>query len=181
MLMTWTRRLIFTMTLLGLLTSNVLTLTSSAFNAALSGAMSTTLGITTVADLMSQRLANKERALTQAQTKLTNKKTAVKKFGTRLTSRTKRVAARSIAAIPAESVPYLGIAAVIAATGYELYEACESMRDLDDLYLSLEVDESTSGDVTHTVCNPELPDVDQIWEQVKSSSAELISGPTAGN
>ena len=166
---------------MALVVTNILTLTSTAFNAALSGALSSALGVTTVADLMSQRLANKERALTQAQTKLTNKKAAVRKFGTRLTSRTKRVAARSIAAIPAESVPYLGIAAVIAATGYEFYEACESMRDLEDLYLALEVDESTSGDVTHTVCNPELPDVEKIWEQVRSSSAELISGPTAGN
>ena len=111
---------------MALVVTNILTLTSTAFNAALSGALSSALGVTTVADLMSQRLANKERALTQAQTKLTNKKAAVRKFGTRLTSRTKRVAARSIATIPAESVPYLGIAAVIAATGYEFYEACEA-------------------------------------------------------
>ena len=116
----------FTGTLMALVVTNILTLTSTAFNAALSGALSSALGVTTVADLMSQRLANEERALTQAQTKLTNKKAAVRKFGTRLTSRTKRVAARSIAAIPAESVPYLGIAAVIAATGYEFYEACEA-------------------------------------------------------
>jgi hypothetical protein len=172
--MTWTRRLIFTMTLLGLLASNVLTLTSTAFNAALSGAMSTALGIQTVADLMSQRIASKERALLQAQTKLTNKKAAVKSFGTRLTSRTKRVAARGIAAIPAESAPYLGIAAVLAATGYELYEACESMRDLDELYASLDVTDAGTDGAIQTVCNPSLPDAQQVWADVKKRSAEWI-------
>ena len=42
------------------------------------------------------------------------------KFGARLASRTKRVAAKSIAAIPAEAVPFIGVAVLIADTGYEL-------------------------------------------------------------
>jgi hypothetical protein len=46
----------------------------------------------------------------------------------------KRVAAKSIAAIPAESIPFFGVAVLIAVTGNELYAACESVRDLDQLY-----------------------------------------------
>jgi hypothetical protein len=48
-----------------------------------------------------------------------------RRFGTRLASRTKRVAAKSIAAIPAESIPFLGVAVLIADTSYELYAACD--------------------------------------------------------
>ena len=53
-MLTWTRRLLLTGVFLSLIATNVLTLTSVAFNAALSGMMSTALGIQTVADVMSQ-------------------------------------------------------------------------------------------------------------------------------
>ena len=66
--------------------------------------------------------------------------------------------AKSIAVIPAEAIPFLGVAVPIADTGYELYAACEAMRDLDELYLELGVQEEASGDAIHTACNPELPD-----------------------
>jgi hypothetical protein len=55
----------------------------------------------------------------------------------RLISRTKLVTTKSIAAIPAESVPFIGVAVLIADTGYELYAACETVRDLDQLYVDL--------------------------------------------
>jgi hypothetical protein len=45
----------------------------------------------------------------------------------RLTTRTKRVTAKSIAAIPAESIPFIGVAVLIADTGHELYAACETV------------------------------------------------------
>jgi hypothetical protein len=41
----------------------------------------------------------------------------------RLISRTKLVTTKSIAAIPAESVPFIGVAVLIADTGYELSAA----------------------------------------------------------
>ena len=79
--------------------------------------------------LTGQDKAIKKRAAVQAK-----RKAATRRFGTRLVSRTKRVAAKSIAAIPAEAIPFLGVAVLIADTGYELYAACETMRDLDELY-----------------------------------------------
>lgn len=52
---------------------------------------------------------------------------------------------------------------LIADTGYELYAACETMRDLDELYLELGMKEQVSDDATHTACNPELPDAGEAW------------------
>jgi hypothetical protein len=52
-------------------------------------------------------------------------------FSNRLTSRTKRVAARSIAAIPTVSIALIGVAVLIADPGYELYAACEAVSNLD--------------------------------------------------
>jgi hypothetical protein len=50
---------------------------------------------------------------------------------------TKRVAAASVAAIPGEAIPLLGVGILVAGTAYELYQACESMKDLDELYAGL--------------------------------------------
>jgi hypothetical protein len=61
----------------------------------------------------------------------------IDRFGTRLATRTKRVAAKSIAAIPAESIPFIGVAVPIAGAGYELYAASETVKNLDQLYSDL--------------------------------------------
>ena len=68
---------------------------------------------------------------------------------------TKRVAAASVAAIPGEAIPFLGVGILIAGTAYELYEACESMKDLDEIYAGLGMDEEVPGDVVREVCGSE--------------------------
>jgi hypothetical protein len=73
------------------------------------------------------------------------------------------VAAKSIAAIPAESIPFIGVAVLIADTGYELYAACETVRDLDQLYSDLGMADEVHEDAMHSVCDPELPDAGEVW------------------
>jgi hypothetical protein len=73
------------------------------------------------------------------------------------------VAAKSIAAIPAEAIPFIGVAVLIADTGYELFAACETVRDLDQLYSDLGMSDATQDDVMHSVCDPQLPEPGQIW------------------
>jgi hypothetical protein len=68
----------------------------------------------------------------------------------------------SITAIPVESIPFIGVAVLIANTGYELYTACETVMDLDHLYVDLGMDEGTPDDVMHSVCDPVLPDAGEI-------------------
>ena len=119
-MITWTKRLIISTTVLALLTTNILTLSSTAFNAALSGLMGTALGIRTVSSMMQTKLTSQDKAIKNQAAVQAKGKAAAKKFGTRLASRTKRVAVKSIAAIPAEAIPFLGVAVLIADTGYEL-------------------------------------------------------------
>ncbi len=144
-MITWLRRLLLTCTILGLLATNVLTLTSAGFNAALSGFMSTALGVTTVSEAFQSNIAKEQAA---AKTR----KVVARKFGTRLASRTKRVAAASVAAIPAEAIPFLDVGVLVAGTAYELYEACESMKDLDELYAWPGMEDEVPGDVVSEVC-----------------------------
>ena len=148
-MITWIKRLLITCTLLGLLASNVLTLTSTAFNAAVSGFMSTALGVATVTDALQSKIATQDKAIKK-------RKAATRKFGNRLTARTKRVAAASVAAIPAEAIPLLGVGLLVAGTAYELYEACESMKDLDELYAGLDMEDELPGDAVSEVCGGEF-------------------------
>ena len=173
-MITWTKRLILTASFLALITTNILTLTSTAFNAAVSGLMATTLGVRTVSSLMQSKIASQDKALKNQQTSAIKRKAATRRFGTRLASRTKRVAAKSIAAIPAESIPFIGLAVLIADTGYELYAACETVTELDQLYLDLGMAEEVPDDAVHSVCDPELPDAGEVWDGVVAKSGEWL-------
>jgi hypothetical protein len=80
--------------------------------------MRTALGIRTVSSMMQTRIASQDKFIKKKQADVqANRKAATRNFGTRLSTRTKRVAAKSIAAIPAESVPFIGVAVIIADTG----------------------------------------------------------------
>jgi len=85
-----------------------------------------------------------------------------------------RVAAKSIAAIPAESIPFIGVAVLIADTGYELYAACETVSDLDQLYSDLGMADETPTDVIHSVCAPRLPDTGEVWDRFVEKSGEWL-------
>jgi hypothetical protein len=173
-MITWTKRLIITTSFLALITTNILTLTSTAFNAAVSGLMGTALGIRTVSSMMQTKLTSQDKAIKKQAAVQANRKAATKRFGTRLTTRTKRVAAKSIAAIPAESIPFIGVAVLIADTGYELYAACETVKDLDQLYLDWGMDDETPEDVMHAACDPSLPDAEEVWDGVVEKSGEWL-------
>ena len=165
-MLTWTKRLLLTVSFLALITANILTLTSAAFNTAVSGLLGTALGIRTVSGVMQTQLANQDRAIRKQAAVQTRRKAATRRFGSRLATRTRRVAAKSIAAIPAEAIPFIGIGVLIADTGYELYAACETITDLDQLYQELGMADEVPDDVMHTVCDPTLPDAAEIWDSV---------------
>ena len=116
----WIKRLIITATFLALIATNILTLTHTAFNTALSGLIGTYLGVRTVSGMMQSKLASKNATIKNQKATTLKRKAATRRFGTKLASRTKRVVGKSIAAIPAESIPFLGVAVLIADTGYEV-------------------------------------------------------------
>lgn len=168
-MITWTKRLLLTASFLALIAFNALTLTNAALNTAISGLMATAFGIRTVSSTLQTKIANQDKAIKRQARMHANRKKATRKFGARLTSRTKRVAAKSIAAIPAESIPFIGVAVLVADTGYELYAACETITDLDQLYSELGMTEEVPDDAMHGVCHPTLPDPDKVWNDVKNN------------
>jgi hypothetical protein len=84
------------------------------------------------------------------------------------------VAAKSIAAIPAGSIPFIGVAVLIADRGYELYVACETAQDLDQLYVELGMTDVTQEDAMHSACDPDLPDAGKVWGGVVAKSSAWL-------
>ena len=66
------------------------------------------------------------------------------------------------------------MAVLIADTGYELYAACETVTDLDQLYSDLGMEDETPDDAMHSVCDPELPDAGEVWDGVVEKSGEWL-------
>lgn len=170
----WTKRLLLSASFLALIATNILTLTNTAFNAALSGLLGTALGIRTVSSMMQSKITYQDKTIKKHKVNAIKRKAATRTFGNRLTSRTKRVAAKSIAAIPAEAIPFIGVAVIIADTGYELYAACQTITDLDQLYSDLGMADEPPDDALHSVCAPELPDASEVWGEVVEKSGEWL-------
>ena len=96
-------------------------------------------------------------------------KKAASKIAKRISRRTAVAASRNLAAIPAESVPVYGIAVIVAATVWELTEACETMKDMQALNIALGNEERIDADAAE-VCGLQLPTEDEVMESIKSSS-----------
>ena len=68
----------------------------------------------------------------------------------------------------------MGITLLVAATGYELYEACNSIKDLDRLYSDMGMEDEPPDDVMHSVCHPTMPDAGNVWDGVVEKSGEWL-------
>ena len=66
------------------------------------------------------------------------------------------------------------MAVLIADTGYELYAACETVRDLDQLYSDMEMADETPDDAVRSVYDPALPDAGEVWDEVVEKSGEWL-------
>ncbi len=122
----WLKRLLITAIIIGMLISNMLTLTSSAFNALLSGAIAGATGIKTLSH-------NKET--------LERQRAAVKRMGTRMRARTVKMASRATMGNTVTWIPIVGASLAVALTVWELSDLCDSMKDLDKLYQDMEIED----------------------------------------
>lgn len=76
-------------------------------------------------------------------------------------------ASRNVATAPAEAIPYIGAGAIVAVTSWELYDACETMKDLHSMNLAFNPD-ADDAEAT-TVCSIKVPTTDELVESVKNA------------
>jgi len=149
------RRTITWVCLLGLIASNILSLTWGAFNASLSTAL---------------------YAATNVETVMQKRTKAAKRYGKKAVRRASKIAKRTVASIPMEIIPYAGAAAVLSFAALDLADYCGSMKDVDALYADMDLEKETKeGSMTKKVCNIKIPSIDDVLGRHPEETKETVS------
>lgn len=120
--------------IIALLITNVLTVTSAAFSAILAGAIT---GVTGLKTHLNSEALDRQRM-------------AAKRFGSRMIERTKKMVARTVTSSTVKWIPILGGTVAVGLTIWELSDHCDSLRDLNELYNEMDIEEEA---VPIDVCN----------------------------
>lgn len=70
---------------------------------------------------------------------------------------------RNVAALPSESIPYLGLGVTLAVTSLDIYDACQTMKDFNDLLRMM-----GQGEEKPDLCGQKVPTVDQLLASTKT-------------
>ncbi|CUH61550.1 hypothetical protein [Thalassobacter stenotrophicus] len=98
-------------------------------------------------------------------------KDAVSDTADRVSKRTAIAASRSASSVVAESIPYLGIAAIIGVAAWDIKDSCQTLKDLSELDLAFNPDKEVNAQAAE-VCGMELPKREDIWASVKANASE---------
>lgn len=89
----------------------------------------------------------------------------------RIARRTAVAASRNASSVVAEAIPYLGIAAMLGVTAYDLKDSCDTIKDLHALDVAIDPEKEISAEDTE-VCGLRVPTKDEVWSDVKGQSVE---------
>lgn len=95
-------------------------------------------------------------------------KDAIKMVATRIKTRTAKVASADIGATLGQSLPWIGVAVVVSATGYDLKVSCDNMRDMHALDLAFNPETADDPNVDY-VCGLKVPTKEEVWAGIKAS------------
>ena len=193
------KRLAVSVTLISLLSTNILAITSSAFHKKLFDLLSRVPipELLNDAPLKKQRhlevenrrlearerdLARQNRKIKQKNSELLRKqqlqKTKLAKarsVSSRIAKRTAKNVTRNVSSVVAESIPYLGVAVVVSVTALDVKDGCNTVRDVNEIINTLDPEGLTHDE--SEVCGVKLPSSDQLVEQMKISvSRSLYNG-----
>ena len=101
---------------------------------------------------------------------------AVADTSERVARRVAAGAVRTVASAGGEALPLVGVGVVAAATAYDLYDACEMMKELHALDVAFNPDSAISD---REVCGMRAPTKEEIWTSVKASPEAAWSTATS--
>lgn len=70
---------------------------------------------------------------------------------------------RNVAALPGESLPYLGLGVTLAVTSLDIYDACQTMKDFNVLLRMM-----GQGEEKPDLCGQKVPTVEQVLASAKT-------------
>lgn len=108
------------------------------------------------------------RALRLAQSSSVDIAKKVATISRRVRLRVARVATADLSATFAQAIPWVGAAAVVAMTTYDITSACETMKDMRELELVFAQSERDDGELTR-VCGLRVPTEEEVIAAIQSS------------
>ena len=87
--------------------------------------------------------------------------------------RAAKTAAKSVSAMAFEAAPFIGTAAIVGVTVWELNDLCETAKDMDALNRALNPDEMISDGET-SVCSVNVPSVSELKESLSNQTQNSI-------
>lgn len=165
----------------GLVTTNVATLVSDSFHDTMYTALRNILAIggDVLASRFTQhsptiRLSKAKAAASELQAKnITLAKelntihakhgAAAKTLGKSIKHRLTRGVARNVGALPAEGVPFIGLGVAISVTALDIYDACETMKEMNSLLLLLD-----QGVEQSDFCGLKLPTTTEVLAKMNT-------------
>ena len=88
--------------------------------------------------------------------------------------RAAKTAAKSVSAMAFEATPFIGAAAIVSVTAWELKDLCEIAKDMDALNRALNPDETTNDGQT-SVCSITVPTREELQEKVSNQTEEFTN------
>ena len=85
-----------------------------------------------------------------------------------------KTAAKSVSAMAFEATPFIGTAAIVSVTAWELKDLCETAKDMDALNRALNPDEATDVDQT-SICSITVPTREELQEKVSKQTEEVTN------
>jgi hypothetical protein len=130
--------------------------------------------VTVEADLQNERanlkrvnleLGNERASLSKVTGELAGVNGRIQKMSPVLQSRLATGVSRNLAAIPAESIPYVGVAVILAVTAADLKDACDTMKDFNTLLVQL-----GDGVKNPDFCGNKVPSKKEVWSSVTTNA-----------
>ena len=118
------------------------------------------------------KLADSVKEATGLKNRLNANKKAVSRITKNITRRTILGVGRNIAAAYAEAIPVSGVAVILGVTTWELYDACQTMKDMDEINKSMGINDAVEED---KVCGVEVPSIKEIVKAIKSSPGKVLA------
>ena len=103
---------------------------------------------------------SRKKLFTRMDNKLAVDVKAVNTIAGQMAKRVKIGAIRNASSVIFESIPFVGIATIVGVTGWELYDSCQMMKDLNILYehFGIKIDETNRDQV----CGLKIPTKDEL-------------------
>jgi hypothetical protein len=101
-------------------------------------------------------LIKEHKALRQTHLALAQTSKAVAR---RVAIRTAGGATRSVSTLAGKALPYLGIASVLALTAYDVADACQTLKDANELEIAAG---ALQGNEEGKICGLQVPSIDQV-------------------